>query len=140
MQRAVFGKSPAGKRLERMKQSSHYRNGQFHNINHTPALTEGTSYFKVLFQFLFNKTINRYPVERLPTIKTDLSKLPKDENLLIWFGHSSYYLQIDGKRILVDPVLSGNASPIPGTNRAFAGTNLYTVDDIPKIDHLFITH
>lgn len=140
MQRAVFGKSPSGKRLERIKQSPHFRNGRFHNINPTPALTEGTSYFKVLFQFLFNRTVHRHPLERLPTIKTNLAKLRPDENLLVWFGHSSYYLQIAGKRILVDPVLSGNASPIPGTNKAFAGTDVYTAGDIPAIDYLFITH
>src|SRR5690554_939493 len=140
MQKAVFGKSPSGKRLERIEQSPHFRNGRFHNINPTPALTEGTSYFKVLFQFLFNRTVHRYPIARLPTVKTNLSQLRPDENVLVWFGHSSYYLQVAGKRMLVDPVLSGNASPIPGTNKAFAGTDVYTVGDIPAIDYLFITH
>jgi len=140
MQKAIFGKSPSGKRLERIRKSPNYRNGQFQNINPTPSLTEGSSYFQVLFQFLFNKTSSLYPTESLPSVKTNLLELPKDENILVWFGHSSYYLQIDGKRLLVDPVLSGSASPIPGTNRAFEGTDLYTAEEIPAIDYLFITH
>lgn len=59
---------------------------------------------------------------------------------LVWFGHSSYFIQLDGKRILVDPVFSGNASPIPRTATSFQGTDIYTVADLPDIDYLFISH
>ncbi len=80
------------------------------------------------------------PSGNLPSIKTDLHALSLDSNLLVWFGHSSYYLQVNGLRILVDPVFSGNASPIPGTTRAFAGSNEYQVKDIPELDYLLISH
>ena len=60
---------------------------------------------------------------------------------LVWFGHSSYLIQIDGKRILVDPVFSGNISPVPiYTNKSFKGTDRYSVEDLPYIDYLFISH
>jgi L-ascorbate metabolism protein UlaG (beta-lactamase superfamily) len=49
-------------------------------------------------------------------------------------------MQINGRRILVDPVLSGHASPIPGMIKSFRGTDLYSVSDLPQIDYLFITH
>lgn len=55
-------------------------------------------------------------------------------------GHSSYYFQLDKKRFLVDPVFSGNASPIPGTTKAFAGSDIYNADDFPPIDFLIISH
>jgi len=42
--------------------------------------------------------------------------------------------------MLVDPVFSGAASPIPATTRSFKGADVYTTDDIPEIDYLFITH
>lgn len=35
-------------------------------------------------------------------------------------GHSSFFMQLDGKTYLIDPVFSDNASPIPYTNLAFA--------------------
>jgi L-ascorbate metabolism protein UlaG (beta-lactamase superfamily) len=60
--------------------------------------------------------------------------------VLVWFGHSSFFKQIDGKKILADPVFSGNASTVPGSNEAFKGTDRYTVDDLPDIDYLFISH
>ena len=73
-------------------------------------------------------------------MKTDLLNLPIDRDILVWFGHSSYFMQIDGKRILVDPVFSGNASPIPRTTKSFNGTDVYGVEDLPEIDYLFISH
>jgi L-ascorbate metabolism protein UlaG (beta-lactamase superfamily) len=73
-------------------------------------------------------------------MKTNLMDLPVGTDVLIWFGHSSYFMQLDGKRILVDPVFSGNASPLPGSNKAFKGTDRYQVSDLPDIDYLFISH
>lgn len=140
LQQPIFGKAPNGQRLERMKQSRQFRDGKFHNKSFTPNLTKGYSMAGVMYNFLFKKVPNSIPLTELPHIKTDLHKLPADSNLLVWFGHSSYYMQVDGLKILVDPVFSGNASPIPGTTRAFAGTNSYQVDDIPDLDYLLISH
>jgi L-ascorbate metabolism protein UlaG (beta-lactamase superfamily) len=49
-------------------------------------------------------------------------------------------MQVDGKTLLVDPVFSGHASPVTFTTKAFAGTDVYTVDDLPEIDYLFLSH
>jgi Beta-lactamase superfamily domain len=53
------------------------------------------------------------PADSLPSVKTDLLKLPVDSNVVVWFGHSSVFIQLEGKRILVDPSFSGKASPLP---------------------------
>ena len=45
-----------------------------------------------------------------------------------------------GKTILVDPVFSGNASPLRFTTKSFKGSDIYTVNDLPGIDYLFLTH
>lgn len=140
MQQPQFGKAPSGARLEKLKQSSHYKDGKFQNKSFTPTLTEGYSMPGVMYRFLFSSTPNRVPAKELPHVITDLRKLPADSNLLVWFGHSSYYLQLDGLKILVDPVFSGNASPIPGTTKAFAGANTYTAKDFPELDYILISH
>lgn len=41
---------------------------------------------------------------------------------------------------MVDPVFSGSASPLPASIKSFKGADIYTVDDIPEIDLLFISH
>lgn len=135
-----FGKLPSGRRLELIKQSANYRNGQFLNLNHTPDLAEGTTYIKVLWAFFFKKGRRSRPEDILPSQKISLLSLGDDENILVWLGHSSYFMKIDGKTILVDPVLSGHASPLPFTTRAFKGADVYIADDFPHIDYLFITH
>src|SRR5882757_7589258 len=140
LQQSKFGKAPTGERLQIIKNSPNYKDGKFQNIHHTPSLTEGYSFTKVLYEFLFKKQPGRKPVDSIPSVKTDLLNLPADRDILVWFGHSSYFMQIDGKKILVDPVFSGNASPISGSNKAFTGTDIYTVDDLPFIDYLFISH
>jgi len=93
----------------------------------------------MLWEFLFVKVKDLKPVEKIPAIKTDLKTLPSDEDLLLWLGHSSLYMQISGKRILIDPTLV-SASPLPFVNGAFAGTDIYRPDDMPDIDYLIITH
>jgi L-ascorbate metabolism protein UlaG (beta-lactamase superfamily) len=135
-----FGAQPSGERLHRVERSPNYRNGQFQNLSITPQLTEGASFFGVLRKFLFNKSKQKRPPGILPSKKTDLLHLAPDENGLVWFGHSSYFLQIDGKTILVDPVFSGNASPLFFTTKSFPGSNIYSVSDFPDIDYLFISH
>lgn len=140
MQHPQFGKAASGDRLERIKNSPNYRNGKFQNLSYTPDLKEGVSYYTVMKDFFFNKSKRSRPPHILPSVKTDLYTLSADKNTMVWFGHSSYFLQIDGKRILVDPVFSGNASPVKFTTKSFTGSDVYTVSDIPVIDYLFITH
>lgn len=140
LQQPKFGKLPSGDRLLKIKQSANYKNGSFQNINHTPDLTEGVGYWAVGKEFFFGKKVRIRPTDEIPSIKTDLLQLDVDKDVLVWFGHSSYFMQVDGKRILVDPVLSGSATPMPIGVRAFAGTDIYTVDDLPEIDFLFISH
>ncbi|WP_286589304.1 MBL fold metallo-hydrolase [Sphingobacterium sp. N143] len=135
----MFGGSFKGARLERMKQSPNFRNGVFHNLEVTPSLKSDVNVVTLMWDFLFKKTPGLKPLNPLPSKRCDLSNLPK-EDLIIWFGHSSYLLQIDGKLILVDPVFSENASPIPGSNQAFKMTVDYTALDFPKIDYLLISH
>lgn len=140
MQQPQFGKAPSGERLERIRQSPNYRDGKFQNLSPTPRLVEGYSYGAVMYDFLVRKKPKRRPVANIPSVKTDLKSLPAQKDLVIWFGHSSYLLQLEGKKILVDPVLSGYAAPLSHMNKAFNGSDSYKVDDLPYIDYLLITH
>lgn len=139
MQHPVFGKAAKGERLARIQRSPNYRDGAFQNVHETPQLTEGYTMPGLLWEFLTNNPPRRVPVDTIPTQKHDLLALP-DGDLIVWFGHSSYLLRINGRTILVDPVLSGRVSPLRGFGKAFPGTDRYTVHDLPPIDLLLITH
>lgn len=140
MKQPIFGKAPNGDRLNRVSSSKNYVDGSFRNLEITPDLTEGYSYLGIMYDQFFGNNPRTKPASVIPSTKTDLMNLSPDENILVWFGHSSYFMQLQGKTILVDPVFSGNASPIPGTVKAFPGTDQYTVDDLPDIDYLIISH
>jgi len=140
MQQSKFGKTPTGKRLEHIKKSPNFKQGKFQNLSHTPDLTEGVSYYAVLKEFLLFKNNRSKPSGILPAKKINLFNINPERDILVWFGHSSYFIQIDGKKFLVDPVLNGAASPIKATTRSFPGTDPYTTDDIPEIDYLLVSH
>jgi len=135
-----FGKAPSGLRLERIKKSPNYSNSTFQNQSVTPVMTEGVGFVALSKEFFFAKKQRVTPEDSIPSKKADLKNLDINENVLIWFGHSSYFIQIDGKRILVDPVLSGHASPFSFSIKAFTGSDVYLPEEIPVIDYLFITH
>jgi L-ascorbate metabolism protein UlaG (beta-lactamase superfamily) len=140
MQQKSFGKLPSGSRLERIKQSPNYKDGSFQNILPTPMIAEDASYPKMMVDFFFGKGVNREPSKTLPSIKTNLKSLP-DEPSIIWFGHSSYLIYVDGKTILVDPVFSAYASPVQYFgSKNYPVTNPYSIDDFPSIDLVLISH
>ncbi|WDF62190.1 MBL fold metallo-hydrolase [Flavobacterium sp. KACC 22763] len=140
LQHPKFGKAPSGERLIQIQNSPQYKNGKFENQSFTPDLAEGASMAGVLFEFFFKKVDRKIPTDLIPSVKTNLKKLALDQDILVWFGHSSYFIQLEGKRFLIDPVFSGNASPIPGTTKSFKGSDIYSVEDLPEIDYLLITH
>ncbi len=140
MEQPKFGKMPSGARLEKIKNSPNFRDGKFQNQSFTPDLAEGETMFNVLRKFFFERDKRSKPTDMLISQKTDLLHLKPSENILVWFGHSSYFMQIDGKTFLVDPVFSGAASPIALTTKSFPGSDVYLVADFPEIDYLMITH
>lgn len=140
MREAQFGALAEGERLEMVKKSPNYKNGKFRNLTEKPTISEGYSILEEAFKTLFKNYPHRQPVDSLPTVKTDLKALVPDSNVLVWFGHSSFFLQVDGIKILVDPIFSGKASPLPGGVRAYKGTDRYTVADMPEIDYMLLSH
>lgn len=135
-----FGKNPSGDRLKAIENSPNFKNRQFTNQSETPMFTGEGGTFGMLKAFIFGNNTDLTPTKPIPSIKTDLRKLEKDTDLLVWFGHSSYFMQIGGKTILVDPILSGYASPFSFSVKAFYGADIYKPEDMPEIDYLFITH
>ncbi|MFV0187126.1 MBL fold metallo-hydrolase [Empedobacter falsenii] len=91
--------------------------------------------------FIFGKKdSNISPKDSIPHIQTDILSIDPSENIFIWLGHSSYYIQLDRINFLIDPVFSEHGSPLPIFNKAFKGANTYHTKDFQKIDYLVISH
>lgn len=136
-----FGRPFSPQRLARVEASPHYVNGHFENLRPVPVMTgPNKGLVKGLVDYLMEKRVGTVPEEPVPHHKVNLWKQDRSEDFVVWMGHSSFYMQLDGKRILVDPVFSDYASPIFFANRAFKGSNVYTAEDIPPVDVLVISH
>ncbi|WP_316803353.1 MBL fold metallo-hydrolase [Pedobacter nototheniae] len=138
----VFGRLPKGKRLNTIHHLANYKDGELQNRSLTPMQPGGVSFFKILKAFLLEKHPNKSPSKPLQHIKpaiADVNTTPNPE--IIWFGHSSYLIKINGYRILVDPVFSQTPSPFSFIgSKAFLGTDFVKAAEFKDIDVLLITH
>jgi len=135
----ITGRLPSGKHLEKLKQSPNYNGTGFKNLSHTPMKPQDVSYWKMVTEVL-KKNKNSVPSKSLPFVKTNLHELNSDEPTIVWFGHSSYFIRIENKNFLIDPVFSGNAAPLSFMVKAFPGSNEYKAEHMPAIDYLILTH
>lgn len=134
-----FGRNPRGQRLERVKQSPFYKDGQFQNEDTTVLMTGKSSFWDMITGRKKSKRLVPKDGE-VPLVKSDLKHLPEQGDLYIWFGHSSFLLRLSGKMILVDPVFV-SFSPVGFIGKAFPGTDIYKPEDMPdSIDYLVISH
>jgi L-ascorbate metabolism protein UlaG (beta-lactamase superfamily) len=136
-----IGPLPDGQRLERITASPNYSDGAFHNQLPTATLTGGKGQLATMWDFLFVPKQRLRPDAPLPMVKTDLSALAATGgDAAVWLGHSSFFLRLGGRSVLIDPVFSSYAAPFFFMNRAFAGDYPYSPDDLPDIDCLIISH
>ncbi len=112
-------------------------------LNPVPTVLGGFGLaFKVLPLYFKNKA-EREPKVPLGPFRTDVRvyRRPPESGLRVtWFGHSSMLLEIDGVRILVDPIWEERASPAQwfGPQRFFAPT--MPLEQMPELDAVLISH
>lgn len=140
LQQDKFGRLPEGERLDRISQSPNYEGGTFQNQVPIVRVVDGGGGLGLWLKFLMRNDDSLTPPAAMPTVKTDLKGMDPNKDAVIWLGHSSYFIRMGGRTILIDPVFSPYASPIFLSTRAFDGTNLYAAEDMPEIDYLLISH
>lgn len=136
-----FGRMPQGSYLERVEQSPHFIKGKFRNIE---RITTHMSLDKVptLIKQNRNIEIEKRPLQDLPVDFSALSSMPKKESgfQFTWFGHSALMLEIDGLRILIDPMLGRYASPVPGMVKRFSDTSAIDWKNLLGVDLVLFSH
>lgn len=127
----VFG----GKKMKH--NSIHFQNGKFTNLkNKIESWTIEWKNFLVLFDFLFGSKKLRIP-RKIDTQKFIADEL--NEHQFVWFGHSTVLFQLNGKKIITDPVFF-EASPIKIWGEPFEYSHKPSIDDLPRIDYVLISH
>ena len=130
-----FGASPDGGRLAKIERSPQWHDGEFADpwpqwMSPTASIPGGGSETST-------------PNERLSIAATDteLLKAPPAQDLRVtWFGHSSTLVEIDGSRVLIDPVWAPQAGP-----SGLLGTKAFypvpaALADLGPVDTVLISH
>jgi L-ascorbate metabolism protein UlaG (beta-lactamase superfamily) len=141
MAMASFGAHASGLRLERMKSSARFADGTFHNVAPvSPGLKKGSA-APTIAEFLCGGQ-RRTPPGPLPSTNplSHWSRPPESGLRATWLGHSTVLLEIDGLRVLTDPVWGERASPV-----TFAGPKRFQpvpvpISGLPPLDAVVISH
>jgi L-ascorbate metabolism protein UlaG (beta-lactamase superfamily) len=133
-----FGGTADGARLERMRQSAQFHNGRFEN---TPPYISDMSLQRELHDYMGDQV--REPQVEVPVLKMsadDLAKPVAPGLRSWWLGHASVLIELDGVRILTDPMLSQRASPFPFIGPARLHPVPVALDLWKNIDAVVISH
>ncbi|MEW2220239.1 MBL fold metallo-hydrolase [Streptomyces sp. NPDC006990] len=142
----AFGADPTGERLARIRRSPHFADGVFQNPDNPEGPRARPSGSRLDFaKMYFQKEARRRrrpagPIPLHPTTAEDLARPPAGGLRLTWMGHSSVLAEIDGRRVLFDPVWGRRCSPF-----SFAGPKRLHAVPLPlaslgTVDVVVISH
>jgi L-ascorbate metabolism protein UlaG (beta-lactamase superfamily) len=135
-----FGKQATGLRRERMTGSPRFRDGAFRNVHPVlPGLRSGS--MPSIADFLRTGG-RRVPTAPLTTLdpRPSWARPPETGLRVTWLGHSTLLLEVDGVRVLTDPVWGARVSPV-----GFAGPKRFhpvpvRLDQLPPLDAVIVSH
>ncbi|WP_312870989.1 MBL fold metallo-hydrolase [Streptomyces lonarensis] len=138
---ASFGAEPAGERLERLRRSPHFREGGFHNertISTTPSGDGTPSLVRAMLRREDRR--RRRPAGRLPLDRSLPAVPPAGGLRLTWLGHATVLVEIDGHRVLFDPVWGRRCSPFSFAGPARVHAVPVDLADLGAVDVVVISH
>ena len=138
---ARSGKRASGAHLDRIKASPQWHADKQRFSNRMGQYQ--ASYFEMGRKYFFGGSKERLPKAGIQTIKVDpalFKKPPRSGLRITWAGHSSFIIELDELKVLIDPVWSDRASPFTwaGPKRFYAPP--LPLDDLPAIDVVLISH
>ena len=137
-----FGARMSGARLERAQANPQYHDGRFVNVQPEAPTSLAAIGDYVVRQFSGDEV--REPPAPLPVLAVDkvaLAVPPAASGLrAFWIGHASVYVEIDGVRLLLDPVFAERVSPLPAVGPRRFHPPPIALADLPPIDAVLISH
>lgn len=134
---AALGHRAEGARRERMEHSSQWQDGHFENPQPLYNDIWGS------ITGMFDSSPDTSPSQPIPTVPGDHRRwetAPATGLRVTWLGHSSSLIELDGFRVLTDPVWSERASPLTwiGPRRWYAPP--VALEELPRMDAVVISH
>ncbi|RFU21432.1 hypothetical protein D0Z06_11730 [Geodermatophilus marinus] len=118
--------------------SPQFSEGRFHNRVATPALPPASARRGLLRQ-MHEERHTGLPARPVPLVRPE-PPAEAGDLAVTWYGHSSALLEVDGRRVLVDPVWGSRVSPSP----LIGPTRLHPVpgplEELPPVDAVLVSH
>lgn len=135
----AMGTRAEGERLAKMQATGRFEDGHFVDV--MPRVEPGLA--KAGWAWLTEGSEHRAPEAEIPLIPrtaADFAAAPASGLRVTWLGHSTFIVELEGARILVDPVWGERASPFTwmGPKRFFPPP--LPLDQLPPIDAVVISH
>jgi L-ascorbate metabolism protein UlaG (beta-lactamase superfamily) len=137
-----LGRKPQGARLERIKGSPRWTGERFRNVHPIAlGLRDPNATMPTLSEFLCGgeRRVPRGPLPSMSPLDT-WTKTPGSGLRATWLGHSTVLIEIDGLRVLTDPVWGPRASP-----SSLAGPKRFqpvpvALRAMPPLDLVIVSH
>jgi L-ascorbate metabolism protein UlaG (beta-lactamase superfamily) len=137
-----LGRTPQGSRLERIRASVRWAGERFCNLHPIlPGLRDANAPMPTLREFLRGGE-RRVPPGPLPAVNPlDTWSKPAGSGLrATWLGHSTVLIEIDGLRVLTDPVWGPRASPLRLVGPKRFQPVPVPLRALPPIDLVLVSH
>ncbi len=134
----AFGGRADGARRARMERSPQWKDGRFRNPQ--PIINDVWGSLTGMFDASPHVSPTQQP---MPTVAVDRERLktpPATGLRATWLGHSTVLLEIDGHRVLTDPVWSKRASPLTWVGPKRWNVPSIGLGELPAIDAVVISH
>jgi L-ascorbate metabolism protein UlaG (beta-lactamase superfamily) len=134
----ALGATPRGARAQRVRESPHHRDGAFHNTKPTGTVQWRDA--RRIFRAMLTGPRRRGLSGPIPVITSSPEAVPADGLHLTWYGHATVLVEIEGRRVLLDPLWSDRCSPAGGIGPKRLHPMPITVADLPRLDAIVISH
>ena len=137
-----FGGVASKQQQELFSKSKHYKDGKFLNNGGVKMEMSLKDSFKAMW-ILFKSNSKAEPNKNIAVQKIDSITIANynSKTRFIWFGHSTFLLQIKGKNLLIDPMFGNVPAPNPLLgNKRFSNKLPIEIEKLPSIDAVLITH
>lgn len=136
---ASVGGTAAGERLLRMQRSPQWQDGHFKN----KLEANEPEFFPTLWQWMTGGSEHASPQQAPKVLKRQAEEFveaPATGLRVTWFGHSTLMVEIEGYRVLIDPVWGDRASPFTWAGPERFHAPVIPLEALPELDAVLISH
>jgi L-ascorbate metabolism protein UlaG (beta-lactamase superfamily) len=134
----ALGSGAHGERRERMARSPQWKDGGF--VNPQPIINDVWGSMTAMLHASPDVSPRPHVPPTETVDRTRFDTPPASGLRVTWLGHSSVLIELDGHRVLTDPIWSERASPLTwiGPQRWYAPP--IALEALPSIDAVVISH